>query len=87
MAKALNLKTDKPIDKRTLGNVRGKNWTVADTSRYKGKPKGAGLKPNTKKKVTKTISVDAAVWEIANKKYPRKISSKIEDFLKLLIKD
>lgn len=77
----------KKIDKRTLGNNKGKNWTVPNTQNYKGKPKGAGLKPIAEKKITASITVNGEVWAKANKKFPRKVSRKIEDFLRLLIKD
>lgn len=88
MAKALNLPINKEkIDKRTLGNVKGKNWTVKDTSNYKGKQKGAGLKPASQKKITASFSVNGEIWQKANQKFPRKVSQKIEDFLQLLIKD
>ena len=88
MAKASNSPIiDKKIDKRTLGTTTGKKWTVKDTSNYKGKQKGTGLKPANEKKITASFTVNREVWEDVNKKYPRKVSRKIEDFLRLLIKD
>jgi hypothetical protein len=65
--------------------------TISDTSANKPRKKGSGTnRPAKIKDITKVrtnISIDPTVLQKAKQKLGRKLSSKIEDFLRILIKE